>query len=583
MKQWWNDLVLRQSAPVRVVQLSAVVLCALSLIAVTLNPVLVSEHKGVFATLFGLAAVAIGHSVWFGRTAMNKTFTTPTDWRPIHTIGLIVVAVVMFGVMQFRLGQAQFFEDEFQVMNTASGYLYTHSLYQWDWRYQASGQQTLCADVTLHCHYTRAVPHTWLIDQSYLWFGISEWSTRLPSVLGGVATALVLFGLWYHLTRRYSFALLVAMLVPLLPPFLIIFRTARMYALLIPITLGLWWAVLVWWQRWTSPTTLRQWSVWWPLVVATLLAGLDLSLHSLTIIVIMSTWWGLITLLFFTRRYRAGLNILVVTQTLFATALLIWFFVLNRPMSELFGWLTPPHWEYLRFIFGQVIHWQYGALALVALCVLFVSPTLPQRFRLGIVFQYKVIGVAAVCFVFLLQRYASFNYSAVFTALATGLIVVAASLLSMTLQSPWRVVFATGSLLLLLYTQQPAWQGVYTINSETPDLRSSYQTIQQLFEPGDVIFGQYLRWYYLQGLPTDTAYIDLGFQKQYSFDRFLVDSQHVERFWVTWESRKGYHLVPGIKHWVAQHCTHYHGTGIDQTHVEVYVCQQEKDIDKTSN
>lgn len=91
---------------------------------------------------------------------------------------LILLFIVLFGLL-LRLENINndFHGDEFQVIGTAAGYMHSGEFKQWDWK-----NNTLCQS----CDYDRAWPHTWMIAESFRLFGISEWSSRIPSIFFGI-------------------------------------------------------------------------------------------------------------------------------------------------------------------------------------------------------------------------------------------------------------------------------------------------------------------------------------------------------------------------------------------------------------
>jgi hypothetical protein len=108
------------------------------------------------------------------------------------------------------------------------------------------------------------------------------------------------------------------------------------------------------------------------------------------------------------------------------------------------------------------------------------------------------------------------------------------------------------------------WESNYGQHSE------AYQVIIDHYQYEDeVIFGQYLRTYYLQPLD-NIRHISMRNLKQYSFDNFMADLEKYDSGWATWETRKSYHLDDQVRAYIETYFLKLHGEGVDDTGVEVY-------------
>ncbi len=58
--------------------------------------------------------------------------------------------------------------------------------------------------------------------------------------------------------------------------------------------------------------------------------------------------------------------------------------------------------------------------------------------------------------------------------------------------------------------------------------------------------------------------------KQYTFDHFIADLEKYDSGWVTWETRKSYHLDDQVRAYIDTYFLKLHGEGVDETGVEVY-------------
>ena len=56
----------------------------------------------------------------------------------------------------------------------------------------------------------------------------------------------------------------------------------------------------------------------------------------------------------------------------------------------------------------------------------------------------------------------------------------------------------------------------------------------------------------------------------YKFDEFIIDLNKYESGWITWETRKSYHLDKKIREYIDDHFIKYSGDGVNDTNVNVY-------------
>jgi hypothetical protein len=144
----------------------------------------------------------------------------------------VVLSLLTLGAFFYYQRGIAFFDfsnDEFQVVDTAYGYLQTGRLIKWNF----------CAGRLSSLEYLRAFPHTWLVAQAIDLLGMNEWATRLVSVLFGVATVLLGYAIACTFIRdkRYVFLLMVGLILH--PDLSKLFKITRMYSMLVPFFLAL--------------------------------------------------------------------------------------------------------------------------------------------------------------------------------------------------------------------------------------------------------------------------------------------------------------------------------------------------------
>ncbi len=177
--------------------------------------------------LFFYTTLISGSLLVFSRTDKPEP-TVKIDHRMVWAV-LLLLVIIGGALRLHKLGAQDIRGDEFQVISAAAGYLHTGEYHSWNW---VENKMT-CDD----CFYDRAWPHTWMVAQSYHNFGISEFSSRLPSAIIGTLTILIAFGFNYFFTRNKLLSLLVAFLVTFNPAFIALSRYTRMYVVLIPLFL----------------------------------------------------------------------------------------------------------------------------------------------------------------------------------------------------------------------------------------------------------------------------------------------------------------------------------------------------------
>ena len=114
--------------------------------------------------------------------------------------------------------------DEFQVMNAAVN-LVEKRFGIWDFLTDAPGL------------YTRAWPHTLMVSVFFRLFGESTVSGRAVSAICGIIFIVSTYYIFNKMTKNRNIAFITAVLLLVIPDVTMIFRTIRMYAVLLPATI----------------------------------------------------------------------------------------------------------------------------------------------------------------------------------------------------------------------------------------------------------------------------------------------------------------------------------------------------------
>jgi hypothetical protein len=128
---------------------------------------------------------------------------------------------------------------------------------------------------------------------------------------------------------------------------------------------------------------------------------------------------------------------------------------------------------------------------------------------------------------------------------------------------------------------------LYSNENEYGRFAEAYQdTMMKINPEKEVIFGKDLKTYYLKELNTGVTVVDMLKDQRYSYDQFLKDLNKYRSGWITWETRKTYHIDPKIVDYVCNNFEHIHGQvcgdKVDDTHVEVFYFNENTPFQETN-
>lgn len=136
---------------------------------------------------------------------------------------LIATLIIIGSYLRFdNLGKINYQNDEFFHVTTAKGYLETGTYVMWDFlENKPTGD------------YVRAFPYTWLVAQSFNFFGVNEFTGRLPSLVFGILSLPLIYYIAYKITGNKLIALLSLLLIAFDNSFIWSSRICRMYSMFI--------------------------------------------------------------------------------------------------------------------------------------------------------------------------------------------------------------------------------------------------------------------------------------------------------------------------------------------------------------
>lgn len=487
-----------------------------------------------------------------------------------YSVGLMLVTTLAAGFYLYNLGDYELREDEFQVVNAASGYYHTQEFYLWDW----------IKDTPDSSRYDRAWPHTWLISQAYKIFGISEWSSRIVSVMFGIIFIPLLYFIARFFTENKKVALLVTTSAIFYPSYISTFRYARMYALLIPIFLIL---VYFSYRGLTGKSFARvKASKLYELMrknlnfnyIFLILAAIFLLLNSLIHINSLVILPAILLFVFIMAVVSGERKYMIIScVATFALVCLVgaYYFGLTNKFVDLLSPFERNNVVYLQYLTSYPFPSQIGLILLLMglpTVVIFQNEAKYKLLYLSVMVLFSL-----VFFIYIADRYSSFLYISHITPIAIIFIVFSAYLfLKLINNRAISIAFVLGLLLICITRFYGETGAIYKNKNLYGNFSTAYKVITENYNPEtDVIIAQYPRTFYLRDLSDkQPIIISMLDRRNYSFNTFMEDLSQFQAGYVTWETRKSRHISGKIKPYVEDNFIKLHGTGIDNTNVEVY-------------
>jgi hypothetical protein len=412
---------------------------------------------------------------------------------------------------------------------------------------------------------------------------VSEESSRIVSVL----FSLIFIGASYFFTRffigRKDVALGVAFSLALSSSVIVVqAQYTREYALLAPLFLLFAWSVYrgITEKSMTSPQKgirshlQRNCNFHFGYLALSLgLLALSYTIHINSLILLPATYLFVLYLAATSRERRyvflggvgaialLVLTYLAQTQSISALDDLTYYFTLFRIRNL----------RYLDYVVGYPFGPIGSGLLLAGLAGSFFMKDMELRNRR--IFLYSIVGSTLCFFVLIADAGAAYRYTSHVAPIAIALILATLFYVIGRI----RAAAPRG----LSYALFAAWIGylyvaniprVYGDDNDRAHYSEAYATIVDTFRPGeDVIIAQFLRDVYLQDLPPDTKVISMGSAYGYTLERFQMDLVMEKSGFVTWATRMGeQNLSRELRQYINATLHHLHGTGVDDTKVEVY-------------
>lgn len=499
--------------------------------------------------------------------------------RYIICVSLLIMAAFM--IFGYQLDGKDLWDDEYLILRAAKGYQETGTFHSWDFIQDAPTEEK----------YTRAWPHTILVAQSYKFFGVSEWSTRIVSVISGCIFIGIAFFVCFYFTQNLLLSLIITIVVLLNPDFIYYWRYARMYALLLPALFV--WAFLVHkateappgekipYQPATSLAAEYLNFNWFYVVLSFLFLYFAYHIHVNSLILPLSTIIYIVVLAIIgkERKYKGLLISICITGPI------IYAFIPEKMINDLTGFISffnTYNPIYLHLIVQRPFY-SIVSLSLLAgsIIILFYFPV--QKLKKKILFCLLIVLTTIVFFVFMANFFGG-HYRFISHTVPFAILLICFVYFIVLKVFRNRYILAAGIVILLLAQainfirlQDVLYHGA----AKQPFPSVAYKTVHGLLKQNEVIFAQGLKNYYMAGIPRNTPIISLGHTKQgttgtnpYRFEIFFKDLLKYRQGWVIWEKYKEFHVEPKVVAYVKTLFKKHHGQGLDNTGVEVFYFDQ---------
>ncbi|MFK7908864.1 MAG: hypothetical protein AB8B69_27295, partial [Chitinophagales bacterium] len=361
------------------------------------------------------------------------------------------------------------------------------------------------------------------------------------------------------------------------PYFIIYFRRVRMYAVLVPTF------VLLFYLSYQVLTTKKQYSwriyqhKWvqkyfnydWSLVIGTLLLlYFSLQIHVLSFVLLPLILPLVVYLLVIKKQTRLFLPLLVGGIGIFS---LNYDFLVSNIQTHLslFEEYSP---SYISDLFAFPFPtYSTTSILLIGLLFWWFGKKQTRMFAL-----YSLLGAAFVLYVYMINFHAHFRYILHLIPFAYLLVIGVLLKLNRLLPSKWQRAIIPSMIVLLSignFVNQYDW--IYSKFPEAQFSSKAYASIQKNIQTNkEGIIALYFEDMYMQGMGNKVQKIEIPNNRQYKLPKLQKDLEQFEGgAWITWATHKTYHIRPKVQNYIAKNCRKYHGYGIDNTLVEVYYCK----------
>lgn len=495
---------------------------------------------------------------------------------------LILLTIIGLFLRIYRLGFNNFREDEYYSFNAAS-YLYfcqesqinckkeqnpalnsfkskleafllnnetkpnlLAEIYLWDWVKKAPSS----------LHYSRSWPHLVLTSISFKTFGISEFSSRLPSAIFGTILIPIAFLWGFYFSQSKKLALLFSAILTFSPDYIYLSRHCRMYSVYFVLFL-----ITVYF---VYKAINSQYNRLLYVFLAIISFSLSYWLHLLTLIFALAFF----IYNFFQAIFRKQKKYILATIVLlFILAILFYFskiFKIDIFHSYFLGIPESPNWYYLKFFFSSPLPTIF-TLPIILINFPYLFSKNKTRYLIFIIFSTFI-------FLFFLTEFppGGIYFMHILPIVLMLFLLSLDKLLKYKKLSNYKNIVIVIIVGYLIYNFLGNVRYIYLGRDDKPKPSEAYKVILANITPNDSLIGIQIRDYYLQKLPKTTNIINLPEKKLLSLNSFIqIINQHPQG-WIIWEEEKVVHLKKEIVNYIKQNFIKVAGKGIDNNRVEIY-------------
>jgi 4-amino-4-deoxy-L-arabinose transferase-like glycosyltransferase len=481
--------------------------------------------------------------------------------KKIVVITILVLTILLGAGLRLKDAKnLSFTNDEYQVVSAAAGYRYTGTFMYWNFLVDTPDSIQSCPELDDSCHYyTRAYPHSMLIALSFHLFGISELSARIPSLIFGILLIPLSFFFAKYMTKRDDVSLMYTFIIAMHGAFINLSKYARMYALVIPITvLSLFFLYKGLFEKPRKEIPNKFLNNYFSyryieLIVGTLLLYIAYLLH-INVVVIAPVLFIFIIYKYFSSKEKKYIPIILLGFLFLIITLLNFHTSLSIPiLNSIFNFISPferYNPEYLQYMVGYPLRVTIS-IPLILSALFWINKLKIEKQKDNFIFLLICTITVIITFIFIADRYASIVYVSMLMPFSFLLVTWAFFLINEKILPSIKKKNLLVMFFLLLLVFLTNIYGRITASESTPpiDYKRAYSIINENIDPEkDIILGQYLRNYYLdpERINQEIMY-SLGKNQQQTFEEFLEIVNNAESGYIVWADNKKWHIRPEIR------------------------------------
>lgn len=485
----------------------------------------------------------------------------------LSTSLLFVIIGISIFTLFYRLDYFDLYSDEAQVIEGAANYYHTGESGQWDF----------VKNTPKNNNYSRGWIHLEIISWFYKILGISVWTTRFVSVFFSlIFEFLVLYVSWFFTKNKLS-AVFITLSIFLSYDFLLLFRWARMYALLFPVFIIL--SLLAYnvlikkspeFMRNKLPEKLIAYFDFNPLIIFFFLvfAYLGYLLHYNALIILVVMFLMSIFLLI-SRKEKKQLTFLGISTIVFFVA--ISFPSYSRFLDRFSFFEASNDIIYLQLMFSTPFSYIVNIIliAIILGSLFFIKN---KEYTNKFIFLLVAISITWILFAYIFVFDVSFRYVGFIVPLAVIFIILSWDIIIRSLFN--KIVLILFYLLLIVSISSKfyiSYDMLYEVNKFYPAKPSkAFPTIVKNYKQGELIYKHWASMFYLDNIDSTAELKNIAHYKPRPFKEVYEDIQKHTGTWITWHTQNNSRVGEKIIQYASNYFIKYHGHGIDSSFVELY-------------